>query len=53
MLLPQRPLNASDKEQVLSLLEFIGAEDTQYQLGLSKVEQHEAFVLQQAPVFTV
>lgn len=45
VLLPQRPLNVSDKEQVVSLLDFIGAEDTQYQLGLSKVEQNKAFVL--------
>ncbi|KAK3529081.1 hypothetical protein QTP70_016512 [Hemibagrus guttatus] len=42
MLLAQRDVNLSDKEQVVSLLESVGAEDTQYQLGLSKVFMKES-----------
>lgn len=53
VLLAQRDVNLSDKEQAVSLLEFIGAEDTQYQLGLNKVQQNEAFVLQQAHISIV
>ncbi|KAK2866563.1 hypothetical protein Q7C36_002619 [Tachysurus vachellii] len=41
VLLVQRDVNLSDKEQVVFLLETVGAEDTQYQLGLSKVFMKE------------
>ncbi|XP_062860004.1 unconventional myosin-XVB [Trichomycterus rosablanca] len=41
VLLAQRPVHLSDKEQVVALLEFIGAEDGQYQLGLTKVFMKE------------
>lgn len=38
VLLAQRPVHLSDKEQIVTLLEFIGAEDGQYQFGLTKVQ---------------
>lgn len=50
VLLVQRDVNLSDKEQVVFLLETVGAEDTQYQLGLSKVQQNGAFLLGQAHI---
>lgn len=53
VLLAQRDVNLSDKEQVISLLEFMGAEDTQYQLGLNKVQQHAAFLVGQAHISIV
>ncbi|XP_068074789.2 myosin XVB isoform X2 [Danio rerio] len=37
VLLSQRPINQSLEEQVVTLIETIGAEDGQYQLGLTKV----------------
>ncbi|XP_037399869.1 unconventional myosin-XVB [Pygocentrus nattereri] len=42
VLLTQRPTQLSDKEQVVSLLEVIGAEDGQYQLGRTKVFMKES-----------
>ncbi|KAF4084927.1 hypothetical protein AMELA_G00111590 [Ameiurus melas] len=46
VLLAQRAVNLSDKELVVSLLESIGAEDTQYQLGLTKVFMKESLYQQ-------
>ncbi|KAM6964624.1 LOW QUALITY PROTEIN: unconventional myosin-XVB [Tautogolabrus adspersus] len=37
VLLPQRVDEASDREQTVALLDTVGAEDGQYQLGLTKV----------------
>ncbi|RXN10191.1 unconventional myosin-XVB-like protein [Labeo rohita] len=42
VLLAQRPPNQSCKEQVVTLLETIGAEEGQYQLGLTKVFMKES-----------
>ncbi|XP_041938532.1 unconventional myosin-XV [Alosa sapidissima] len=42
VLLVQRPPEQSDKEQVVTLLETIGVEDGEYQLGLTKVFMKEA-----------
>lgn len=53
ILLSQRDVNLSDKEQVISLLESVGAEDTQYQLGLSKVQQNGALLQGQAHISIV
>lgn len=52
-LLAQRDVNLPYKEQVVTLLESIGAEDTQYQLGLTKVQQNKAFLLGQAHISIV
>lgn len=38
VLLAQRPENQSCEEQVVTLLETVGAEEGQYQLGLTKVQ---------------
>ncbi|XP_046710603.1 LOW QUALITY PROTEIN: unconventional myosin-XVB [Silurus meridionalis] len=46
VLLAQRDVDLCDKEQVVSLLEFIGAEDTQYQIGLNKVFMKESLYQQ-------
>ncbi|KAJ7987826.1 hypothetical protein DPEC_G00330550 [Dallia pectoralis] len=37
ILLVERPANMSDKEQTVALLNFVGVEEGQYQLGLTKV----------------
>ncbi|XP_036428330.1 LOW QUALITY PROTEIN: unconventional myosin-XVB [Colossoma macropomum] len=42
VLLTQRPIQLSDKEQVVSLLEVVGAEDSQYRLGRTKVFMKES-----------
>lgn len=41
VLLTQRTSDVSDREQTVVLLDMIGAEEGQYQLGLTKVPIHE------------